>query len=97
VFCQFIYCPSFYRLFAELGKYLTGTIVGAQTNGGKATPLVDATIDFLKELQPIPAHLKTKGKEVDREEDGLKSFIPTYVYDAMKEKKRFDTMRVSVD
>ena len=92
-----IYCPPFYRLFAELGKYLTGSIVGAQKDGGKATPLVDATIDFLKELQPLPAHLKTKGKKVDREEDGLESFIPTYVYDAMKEKKRFDNMRVSVD
>jgi ubiquitin carboxyl-terminal hydrolase 10 len=93
-----IYCPPFYRLFAELGKYLTGPVVGAQKEGGKATPLVDATIKFLKEFQPVPAHSKTKGKDVDREEDdGLESFIPTYVYDAMKEKKRFDNMRVSVD
>jgi ubiquitin carboxyl-terminal hydrolase 10 len=93
-----IYCPPFYRLFAELGKYLTGPVVGAQKEGGKATPLVDATIEFLKEFQPVPAHSKTKGKEVDQEEeDGLESFIPTYVYDAMKEKKRFDNMRVSVD
>jgi len=60
-------------------------------------PLVDATIEFLKEFQPILAHSKRKGKEVDREDkDGLGSFIPTYVYDAMKEKKRFDNMRVGV-
>ncbi|KAF8634512.1 hypothetical protein AX15_000845 [Amanita polypyramis BW_CC] len=45
-----------------------------------------------------------KGKEREREresgydDDGMwdgESFIPTYVYDAMKEKKRFDNMRVS--
>jgi ubiquitin carboxyl-terminal hydrolase 10 len=92
-----IYCPPFYRLFAELGKYLTGPVVGAQKEGSKATPLVGATIEFLKEFQPVLAHSKTKGKEVDREEEGgLESFIPTYVYDAMKEKKRFDNMRVGV-
>ena len=43
-----------------------------------------------------PAPTKTaKGKE--REDDGfdeLDSFIPTYVYDAMKEKKRFASMVV---
>jgi ubiquitin carboxyl-terminal hydrolase 10 len=70
-----IYCPPFYQLFTELGKYLTGPIVGAQKEGGKATPLIDATIDFLKELKPVPAHSKTKGKEVGREEVEL--FIPT--------------------
>ncbi len=50
-----------------------------------------------------------KGKEKERQwEDGNRdggedegmwegeSFIPTYVYDALKEKKRFDNMRVSV-
>jgi ubiquitin carboxyl-terminal hydrolase 10 len=90
-----IYCPPFYRLFAELGKYLTGPVVGAQKEGGKATPLVDATIEFLKEFHPVEADSKVEGKEVDREEeDGFESFIPTYVYDAMKEKKRFDNMRV---
>ena len=45
-----------------------------------------------------------KGKEKEREgewgdgNDGMwegESFVPTYVYDAMKEKKRFDNMRVS--
>jgi len=91
-----IYCPPFYRLFAELGRYLTGPVVGAQKEGGRATPLVDATIEFLKEFNPAEGDLKVKGKGVDREEDGdLQSFIPTHVYDAMKEKKRFDNMRVS--
>ena len=72
--------------------------MGTQKEGGKATPLVDATIEFLKEFNPVEVDPKAKGKEVDRqEEDGLESFIPTHVYDAMKEKKRFDNMRVSVD
>ncbi|KAJ8480867.1 hypothetical protein ONZ51_g6373 [Trametes cubensis] len=65
--------------------------------GSKATPLVDATIQFLKEFVPDPpvsnGASKAKGKE--REDDlfdELDSFIPTYVYDAMKEKKRFASM-----
>ena len=33
--------------------------------------------------------------EMDDDWD-LDSFLPTYIYDAMKEKKRFDTMRVSI-
>lgn len=75
---------------------MTGPVVGAQKEGSKATPLVDATIQFLKEFQSDPVDPKAKGKEVNRaEDDGLESFIPTYVYDAMKEKKRFDNMRVS--
>ena len=73
-----VYSPSW-------GKCLTGPVVGAQKEGGKATPLVDATIEFLKEFQPVPAHSKWKVKEVDREdEDGFEYFIPTYVYDVMK-------------
>lgn len=72
--------------------------MGTQKEGGKATPLVDATIEFLKEFNPVEVDPKAKGKEVDRqEEDGLESFIPTHVYDAMKEKKRFDNMRVGFD
>lgn len=53
---------------------------------------------------------KGKEKEVVRDEDGVaargegddeeedewpQSFLPTYVYEAMKEKKRFESMRVS--
>ncbi len=52
---------------------------------------------------------KGKEKEVVRDEDGAaargegddeedewpQSFLPTYVYEAMKEKKRFESMRVS--
>lgn len=96
-----VYCPPFHRLFSELRRHLAGPVVGSQREGSKATPLVDATIQFLKEFVPDPpapgpaANSKAKGKE--REDDGfeeLESFIPTYIYDAMKEKKRFANMIV---
>ncbi len=95
-----IYCPPFHRFFLELKKHIAGPVVGSQREGTKATPLVDATIQFLKEFVPDPpvntnANPKSKGKE--REDDSfdeLDSFIPTYVYDAMKEKKRFANMIV---
>jgi ubiquitin carboxyl-terminal hydrolase 10 len=69
------------------------------------TPLVVATVRFLEEFvyeerkSPPPQQQATRGKAREEEEekkgdDGVDSFIPTYVYDAMKEKKRFDNMRV---
>ncbi|KAH9900901.1 hypothetical protein C8Q73DRAFT_742650 [Cubamyces lactineus] len=92
-----VYCPPFHRFFSELRRHLAGPVVGSQREGSKATPLVDATIQFLKEFVPDPpvsnSASKAKGKE--REDDlfdELDSFIPTYVYDAMKEKKRFANM-----
>ncbi|KAG8217951.1 hypothetical protein J3R82DRAFT_6122 [Butyriboletus roseoflavus] len=95
-----IYCPPFWRLFHELGKYLDTPSDGDVSNS--KTPLVDATVRFLQEFIPKtkPAP-EGKGKAVDRtnysysdEEDNLiNSFIPTCVYDALKEKKRFDHMR----
>lgn len=93
-----IYCPPFHRLFFELRKYLAGPVLGSQRDGSKATPLVDATIQFLKEFVPEPTQSpngKSKGKERQEDDfDELESFIPTYVYDAMKEKKRFANMIV---
>lgn len=93
-----MYCPQFHRLFSELGKYLHGPVVGSQKEGTLATPLVDATVQFLKEFMPpapSSSDSKTKGKE--REEEDFwepDSFIPTFVYDVMKEKKRFANMVV---
>ena len=59
---------------------------------GKKVPLVDATIEFLKEFNPKPR----KGKDDDDEFEGLDSFIPSNVYEAMKEKSRFENMGVSM-
>ncbi|KAF7976765.1 hypothetical protein HWV62_5764 [Athelia sp. TMB] len=68
----------------------------------KGTPLVDATVEFLKEFEysgkangsgKVDGKGKGKEREEDAEEKDMDSFIPTRIYDAMKEKKRFDTMR----
>ncbi|THG94864.1 hypothetical protein EW026_g6691 [Hermanssonia centrifuga] len=89
-----VYCPPFYRLFTELGKYVSGPVVGSQKEGTNATPLIDATIQFLKEFGRKGSEVdpRAKGKEREDDFDELDSFIPTYVYDVMKEKKRFASM-----
>lgn len=92
-----VYCAPFNRLFTELGKYIPAA--GVQKEGSKtATPLVDATIQFLKEFAQKEASTdpRAKGKEREEDFDDLESFIPTYVYDVMKEKKRFASMVVCV-
>lgn len=91
-----VYCPPFYRLFTELGKHLPGPVVGQQQEGTQATPIVDAIIQFLKEfgVKEGKKDTKSKGKEREEDFDDLDSFIPTYVYEAMKEKKRFASMVV---
>ncbi|TFK67100.1 cysteine proteinase [Pluteus cervinus] len=74
----------------------------------RGTALVDATIEFLKEfvdekkkskgkMNGVVGSGRGKGKERAEEEedddwDG-ESFLPSYVYDAMKERKKFDNMR----
>jgi len=116
-----VYCAPFNRLFGDLGRVLEKEGVGAQGNAGgqtpvsassSVTPLVDATITFLKEFAGAKkggkgnngfgvasgsGYRKGKEREVFPEEDewNMDSFLPGYIYDAMKEKKRFDTMRVS--
>jgi ubiquitin carboxyl-terminal hydrolase 10 len=95
-----IYCPPFWQLFHELGKFVDGSPDGDVSTS--KTPLVDATVRFLREFIPkSKAVPEGKGKGVDRayysyqddEDNVMDSFIPTYVYDALKEKKRFDHMR----
>lgn len=97
-----VYCPPFYHLFAELGKLLPR---GKSTV--PPTPLVNATIEFLREFVVVDGSEmspkdgskgKGKAKEASDGDEGENdewddSFIPTYVYDALKEKKRFDHMR----
>jgi ubiquitin carboxyl-terminal hydrolase 10 len=77
-----------------------------QDSSDSTTPLVDATVRFLEEFvreekpsstqQPLQQAARGKAREEDEkeEDDGVDSFVPTYVYDALKEKKRFDNMRV---
>ena len=103
-----VYCPPFWRLFKELGRLMGQCEQGeGQGHGDGATPLVDATVKLLEEFvyeekKPLPmptpqqqvSRGKAKEEEEKKEEESLDSFMPTYVYDAMKEKKRFDNMRV---
>jgi ubiquitin carboxyl-terminal hydrolase 10 len=71
------------------------------------TPLIYATIRFLDEFaykekpsltKPDPEKApkgKAKEDDADNEENGdVDSLMPTYVYDAMKEKRRFVNMKV---
>jgi ubiquitin carboxyl-terminal hydrolase 10 len=104
-----VYCPPFWKLFRELGRLMGPRDSGeGQGANGSATLLVGATVRFLEEFvyeekMPLPTQqskqrtgnvtAKEEGDE-KKEDDGVDSFIPTYVYDAMKEKKRFDNMRV---
>ncbi|KAJ3807040.1 hypothetical protein F5876DRAFT_48878 [Lentinula aff. lateritia] len=99
------YSPPFFRLFHELGRI--GMEDVKQTSGVQV-PLVDATIEFLTEFLPEDRKAKleeenkkvnarmTKGKErsmTPQPEDDLCPFIPTGIYDALKTKKQFDSMR----
>ncbi|KIK81540.1 hypothetical protein PAXRUDRAFT_832778 [Paxillus rubicundulus Ve08.2h10] len=93
-----IYCPPFWRLFQDLGKFSDRPVDGGVR--GSKTPLVDATVRFMREFVPkVKPTPEGKGKGVDRayngddEDDMMNSFFPAYVYDALKEKKRFDHMR----
>lgn len=87
-----VYCTPFTELFEELGKRLKADLA-------RRTPLLEAMVIFLREF--IPGSL-TNGGSVSSgtstprgktREDA--AFVPENVYDAMKENKRFDSMRVS--
>lgn len=88
---------------------------GKERVGGEdGTPLVDATIEFLREfavkgearngISLLPngaAWGKGKGKEKEKDgeegdEEDAESFLPGYIYDALKGKKRFENMGVGV-
>ncbi|KAJ3885725.1 hypothetical protein GG344DRAFT_91194 [Lentinula edodes] len=96
------YSPPFFHLFHELGRI--GMEDVKQTSGVQV-PLVDATIEGSqgearggeqKGQRPNDVHLIHKGKErsmTPQPEDDLCPFIPTGIYDALKTKKQFDSMR----
>ena len=91
-----VYCPPFYRLFTELAKYLPGPPPSDSKKPlDNRISLTTGTIDFLKEFDPL-SEKERKRQEEDGEDAFLDSFTPVSVYDAMRAKKRFDNMRVSV-
>jgi hypothetical protein len=91
-----VYCPLFRELFRDLGQCEGGE------SGDYATPLVDATVRFLDEFaykeKSSLTHGALRGKTRE-DEDGKKgdevpSFSSTDVYDVMKEKRQFISIRV---
>jgi ubiquitin carboxyl-terminal hydrolase 10 len=103
-----VHSPPFWNLFGELGdlKGLRGE-VGLESSGG-ATPLLDATVRFIdeftfKENEPPPIqrpHEQAAGaepredKEAKKGHNSVDSFEPTYMYDAMKEKRQLKNLLV---
>jgi hypothetical protein len=100
--------PPFWNLCRELGDLKGPRGTGDSETGGCATPLVDATLRFFEELmikekEPPPtqhppqqaARGKLKEDEEERKENKVVDpFEPTYVYDAMKEKKQLNNLLV---
>jgi ubiquitin carboxyl-terminal hydrolase 10 len=96
-----VYCAPFAQLFMRLRSLLG--------EGERGAAMVRATGDFLLEFVADEKASKSgngngggngkgKGKEraqaEEEEADPEEAFIPTNVYDALKDKKRFDHMRV---
>ncbi|KAH9986157.1 hypothetical protein BJV77DRAFT_85303 [Russula vinacea] len=92
-----VHSPPLWNLFRQLGdlKELHGE--GGPVTGGGATPLVDATVRFFEEFmnkeEPPPPRQAADGKpreggEAKKESNVVDSFEPTYIYDAMKEKRK---------
>jgi hypothetical protein len=84
-----VHSPSFRNLFKELCVVcdLTGKRAAGVPESG-ATPLADTMVTFLEEF-------KLKGKPQHAAGGELRdSFEPTYMYDAMKEKRRLKDLMV---
>ena len=98
-----VHSPPLWNLFRQLGdlKELHGE--GGPVTGGGATPLVDATVRFFEEFmnkeEPPPPRQAADGKpreggEAKKESNVVDSFEPTYIYDAMKEKRKLKGLLV---
>ena len=98
-------CPPFWNQSRDLGQLMGQR---GQGKGGGTTVLVDATTRLLGEFvykekpslsqRSLQLAAKGKAREDDKEkkeDDDTDPFIPTYVYDAMKEKYQFRNMLVS--
>ena len=100
-----LHSPPFWNLFREL-VYLKGQR-GAEDpeSGGGATPLVDATVRFFEEfmfeekeppsLQEPPQQAASGRFSEEKEQKKVAdSFEPTYLYDAMREKRQLKDLLV---
>ena len=103
-----VHSSPFWDLFKELGDLKGQREAGGPDTGGCATPLVDATVRFFEEFvfkeegpptTQQPLQLAAKGKQGEDEEEKevskvVDSFEPTYMYDAMKEKRQLKNLLV---
>ena len=92
-----VYCPPFRELFRDLGQRERGE------SGDDATPLVDAMVRFLDEFaykeKSSLTHEASRGRTREDEDgkkgdEGVHSFSSADVYDVMKEKRQFVSIRV---
>ena len=98
--------PPSRNLFTELCDLKGRPRAGVFGTGGGETPLVDATVRFFKEFmveeespsaqrRSRPATGRISRADGEKEDDDLvDSFEPTYMYDAMKEKRQLKTLLV---
>ena len=97
--------PPFWNLFRELGDLKAQRRAGFPETNGDATPLVDAAVKFFKEFtveespftqqQSQPTAGRTSRVDEERKDDNVvNSFEPTYLYDAMKEKRQLKPLLV---
>jgi hypothetical protein len=98
--------PPFWNLFRELGHLKVQRGAGVPETRRGETQLVDATVRFLKEFlveeespsrqqQSLPDTGGTSGANEDKKDDNIvDSFEPTYLYDAMTEKRQLKFLLV---
>jgi ubiquitin carboxyl-terminal hydrolase 10 len=98
--------PLFWNLFREMGHLRVQRGAGVHETSGDATPLVDATVRFLKEFsveEESPStqqqsQLDTGGTSRAGEDKKAYNIVdlfePTYMYDAMKEKRQLKPLLV---
>ena len=101
-----VHSPPCWSLFGELGDLKEKCKSRGAETGGGTTPLVDATTRFFEEFMikepPLTQHpTQQTAREKERKDEGaekehsaLDSFEPTYVYNAMREKKQLKNLLV---
>jgi ubiquitin carboxyl-terminal hydrolase 10 len=67
---------------------------GVPDSGGGATPLVDATVRFFKEFIVKEESPSTQSQPATGGTSRTDSFEPTYMYDAMQEKRQLKPLLV---
>jgi Family of unknown function (DUF6535) len=97
-----VHSPPFWDLFRELSDLKGQRGAGGLETGGSVTSLVDATVRFSEEFifkdkeppQQVAGGKLREDEEAKKEHNSVDSFEPTYMYDAMKEKRQLKKLLV---